>query len=112
MGITAEHKEEIQKSIVEAVIQALENEHLLESDLPAIGQFVLDKIDGIGTHDELVNFVGELASRWPVFKHIESVEKNKAEREEELKTADQIGDLASSGKIEEALGLAKSATEE
>jgi len=112
MGITPEHKEEIQKSIVEAVIQALESEHLTESDLPAIGQFVLERIDHITTHDELVKFVGELATKWPVFKHIESTEKAVAERQEDIQTAEKVEDLVSSGKIEEALGLAKSATEE
>jgi len=112
MGITPEHKEQIKKSIIESVVQALEQDHLSESDLPGIGRFVLDRVDSLQTHEELVLFVGELATKWPIFKHIESSEKAKAERQEDLQTAEKVGELASSGKIEEALGLAKSATEE
>ncbi len=112
MGVTADHKEEVIKSIVESIIQALENSNLSEADLPEIGKFVLARIDNIQTHDELVLFVGELATKWSVFKHIESSEKAVAERHDELQTAEKIGDLATSGRIEEALGLAKKATEE
>ncbi len=112
MDINQEHRQKIKRSVIEAMIDALEKENLTESDIPEIGKFVLDRIENINTHDELVKFVGELATKWPIFKHIESAEKVVADRQEEVKVADQVEDLVSRGKIEEALGLAKSATEE
>lgn len=111
MEFTEEHKNRIERAIVETVISALENGNLAESELSQIANFVLEKIDQIKTHDELVIFLSDLSSRWPIFTNLETLEKGEIEEKVEDEVAEGVLTLAQSGKIEEAVNLAKTITD-
>ncbi len=102
--------EQAEKDIVECVVLSLENGNIKEEDLPEIGQFVLDKIDLLKTHEELSAFLMELSSKWPIFLNIAKIEKGELQERAESETADSVLTLLKHGKIDDALSLAKSET--
>lgn len=111
MDITQDHKNEVERKIVEVVIAALENNNLQQSELPSIGDFVLGRIDAIKTQGELLNFLSELSLKWAIFKNIEMIEKGEAKDQKEDKVAENVLNLAKQGNINDAISLAKTMTE-
>lgn len=111
MEITQGYKNEMEKKIVECMILALENNNLQDSELPQIADLILDNIDNIKTHTELINLLGELSSRWPIFKNIELLEKGEVKEQKENVVVQDVLELARNGKIDDAITLAKSATD-
>jgi len=110
MDVTQEHKEEIQKKIVEAIIAGLENKKLLEIQLSEIADFVLQRMDAVKNQDELLAFLADLSSKWSVFNNIKLTEEGEVKNEAENKVTKDVLDLAKNGKIDDAIGLAKTMT--
>lgn len=111
MDITKEFKDKLELSIVEGIAFGLENKTLAESDLPQISQFVLDKIDTINTQEELRTFLAELSEKWSALKQVELIAMRDLNQQHEMRTVEQVTDLANSGQIEEAIDLAKLTTQ-
>lgn len=103
-------KKSIEKDIVEQVIMGLEKGFLKEEELPLIGQFVLEKIDLLKNQQELIAFLGELSSKWPIFENIKKIEEGRVREKEEDEVAEGVLTLLKHGKIENALNLAKNIT--
>ena len=110
MDVTEDHKNEIQKKIVDAILTGLENKSLLATQLSEIADFALKGIDAVKTQDELLAFLADLSSKWPVFNNIKLTEEGEVKNEAEKEVANGVLDLANSGKIDDAIGLAKTMT--
>lgn len=110
MDITQDHKNEIEKKIVETIALSLENNTLQQNELSDIASFVLDRMDQVKNHEELILFLSELSSKWPIFGQIEAIEKGEVKEQKEEQAFQNVLDLAKSGKIDEAVNLAKEAT--
>lgn len=110
MDATKEHKNEIEKKIVEAIIAGLANKNLLASQLSEIADFVLQRIDEVKNEDELLAFLADLSSKWPIFNNIKLTEEGEVKNEAEKEVANDVLDLAKNGKIDDAIGLAKTMT--
>ncbi len=93
--------------IVEAIVQGLENEKLTEPQLSPIADYILGKIDAIQNHGQLVAFVTDLASKWPIFKNIEEIEKGEEKRVLENQAAVRVLQMIKSGKSHDAINYAK-----
>lgn len=111
MEFSEEHKNKIEKMVVEEMISSLEKNELKEEELSAIAEFILGKIDNIKTQEELIVFLGELSSKWLIFKNIEELEKGEVKEQQEKIVAKDVLQLAKDGKIEDAIDLAKTVTE-
>lgn len=109
MEITKEHKDKIEKDIVDIVIAALEGNVISESDTGVIGKMVLGRIDGIENQEELILFLEILAERWSMFSPLVTREKGAVEHTADEKKADQVEALIKNGNIDEALRVVKSA---
>lgn len=110
MDFTQEHKNEIERKIVEAIIAGLENKSLLESQLSEIADFVLQRIDAVKNQDELLAFLADLSSKWSIFNNVKLTEEGEVKAEAENEVAKGVLDLAKSGKIDDAIDLAKTMT--
>lgn len=110
MDALQNHKEEVQRKIVESIISGLENNLLTKEELPVTADFVLERMDKIASHEELINFVSELSSRWTVFANIAKLEQGEVKEQKEDKITQEVLQLAKSGQIDEAVDLAKTAT--
>ncbi|OGH12388.1 MAG: hypothetical protein A2857_01485 [Candidatus Levybacteria bacterium RIFCSPHIGHO2_01_FULL_36_15] len=111
MQLSGEHRTEVEKAIVELIAASIENGSLGESDLPVIADFVLTKIDVLQTQEELVSFLSELSLKWPVFSNVQTLEQGKITQKAEDQALNSALDLAKEGKIDEAVDLARTATE-
>lgn len=112
MNFTAEHKREVEQGIVEAVINGLEKGTLLPDDARASAKFILQRVHDISTEEQLRGFLEELSSQWPIFANLYTIEQGELQEEKEKEAAKKVEELTESGKIDEALTLAKSLTEQ
>lgn len=111
MDVTAAHKTEIERKILEAIINAFENNQVAEAELPTISDFVLTRIDQIQDHEQLVKFLDELSAKWPFFDNIEQLERGEVTEAKEDQIEQKVLEMAKSGKVDEAINLAKTVTE-
>ncbi|MDO8461131.1 MAG: hypothetical protein Q7S38_01670 [bacterium] len=110
VDIAQNHKEDLQKKIVESIISGLENNLLTKEELPVIADLVLEGMDKISSHEELTSFINELSLKWPIFLNIAKLEEGEKREQQEDKTTQQVLQLARNGQIDEAVNLAKTAT--
>lgn len=108
--MTDEEKEKIHGLILDAIEDALEEKKIEEQEVQKIASFVTENIKSVNTHELLVKFLLDLSSRWPVFQNIYQVEQGKVREEETQAIVDKAVELTKEGKIEEAIDIAKSAS--
>lgn len=111
LEVTDTHRKEIERHILNKIIAELEADNLETTELPKIAQFVLATIDTVTTHQQLLPYLAELVLQWPCFKQIETIELGEVLRVQEHEIVHEMLVLSRSGKIEEALALAKTMTE-
>lgn len=103
-----DHKKQVEKMIIETIVTALENNKLTELQLSPIADYILERIDVIQNHTQLVAFVAELALKWPVFRNIEDIEKGEEKRLSEDRAASSMLQMIKNGKSKQAISYAKS----
>lgn len=111
MEFTDEKKKDLEKQIVDKSITALEQGFIEENGLGEISQFVLSRIDAIKSHTELIEFLRELSSRWHFFSDLLVIESGEAGLKNNKKSISEIESLTRSGNLDDAIRLAKKATE-
>ena len=111
MDVTTQHKTEIERKILKEIINALENEKITEAELPDIADFVISHIDPVQNHDQMIKFLDELSQKWPFFESLEQLERGEVFEAHEDKIEQEVLNLAKSGKVTEAINLAKTVTE-
>lgn len=111
MDISDERRKEIEKKLVETIIQALENDILTADEMPTISSYILDNMPKVKTQDELLQFLRDLSAKWAFFSNLLVIESGEVQLAAEQVTTQNVVDLAKSGKLDEALSLAKSVTE-
>lgn len=111
MEITQEKKKEIEKAIVDKSITALEQGFIKEDDLGIIAKFTLDKIDTLKTQDDLIVFLRELSNKWHFFSDMLVIESGEIQKNNERMVIEQIQGLTDNGNLDEAIKIAKQATE-
>ena len=108
MNITPEHKEEIQRQILQVIVTSLRQDLLSTDVVPDIADFVLTGMESVDTEEELVSFLTELSEIWEVFVKIKDIELGTIQRTKEHDVTQEALKLARQGKVEEALQLTKS----
>ena len=111
MDVTAQHKTEIERKILKEIINALENEKLTEAELPDIADFVITHIDPVQNHEQMIKFLDELSAKWPFFDNIEQLERGEVTEAKEDQVEQKVLEMAKSGRVDEAINLAKTVTE-
>jgi hypothetical protein len=111
MELSEEHKKEVSRRLVETIITSLQEDLLSADDYDEVADFVVTRMDAVKTNEELMQFLRELSSKWKIFTHVLVVESAATRDQAEDKVYDNAVALAESGKLDEALTLAKSATE-
>lgn len=104
----AQYKQNIEQQIVDTIAKAVEEQKLIETQLPEISEYVLSKIDQITTHDQLIGFLSHLSLKWPVFQNIAVQEEGKLQKVVESKVAEDVLRLISKGQTNQAIALAQS----
>lgn len=98
-----DHKKQLEKMIIDTLVEALEKKKLTEPELQTVSAYVLENIDKIQIHHDLVIFVDQLSKKWPIFQNIEQIEKGEESRILETEAAKTMLTLIKDGKSSEAM---------
>lgn len=103
MDLTPEHKKEVQRRIMEALLSPYEKGEITRADFDEISKFILERDPNILTHNDLVVFLRDLTAKWNIFSSVLTLENEEVSNVEQNKAAEKIEELAQSGNIDEAL---------
>lgn len=108
--LTPQHKNEVMLKLAETVANALEQDLATTEEVDALSPYVLENIDKINTHDELIKFLRELSSKSPIFSYLLVTESGEVKKKEDENVADKAEDLLKTGQVDAALDMVKEAT--
>lgn len=110
------YRDRIGTSLTTRLVDAMEKDVLTLEESSEIGQAILDGVNRATNHQDLLNFVEELAHKWPLFGPVlvaeqsQKIEENIIQDEENA--ISQVTDLLKENKIDEAATMAEQATQE
>lgn len=107
MKVTQEYKYHIENLIVDAMLTAWEKNIIAEQEQFPISKFVLEQIDKVSTHEDLISFLAELSAKWSFFKPLYVSEQESVKKHEDNQMIEQAQDLAKSGNIDQALAVTR-----
>jgi hypothetical protein len=96
---------------LDVIIANLEKNAISEAEIAPIADFILARIDSVNNEIDVTAFLSELSAKWPMFRNIASIQQGENQEKVEGEVAQGVLSLAQSGKIDEALSLAKSVTQ-
>jgi hypothetical protein len=111
MEISREYKDAVAKHLVETVLTAIQKESLSTEQMPLIAEYYLGRIDSVSTHNELVLLLKGLAQKWPVLQPLVTIEEGKMKERLDKQAIVNVEQLVQRGQIDEALTVAKAATQ-
>lgn len=109
MEFTEAKKKELEQSIVDICISALENKGVTEEQMGDVSFFVLERIDLVKNQQELLGFLEKLSEKWPIFVGLLEITRGEAEAVEDKKTVINVQDLIKQGNLDQAIAVAKEA---
>lgn len=112
MDLTEEHKKEVQRKIVETVISSLEQDKITEAQFDEISAYILEKVEPVKTHHDLIVFLRELSAKWNIFSFILTLEDGEVKKIEQNQKADEIQQIVKTGNIDDALNKARQVVED
>lgn len=105
-----QQKTEIERAIVEELLQQVDAKTItLEESMPIVN-YCLEKIKPLTTKEEITAFLTALSAEWPMFNKLLIIENAKEKEANKDEVVDEIVSLAKDGKLDEALSVAKTAT--
>lgn len=105
-----QQKTEIERAIVEELLQQVDAKTItLEESMPIVN-YCLEKIKPLTTKEEITAFLTSLSAQWPMFNKLVIIENAKEKEANKDEVVDEIVSLAKDGKLDEALSVAKTAT--
>ncbi|HSX09301.1 MAG TPA: hypothetical protein VLF93_04055 [Candidatus Saccharimonadales bacterium] len=111
MDLLEEEKKKLEEAIVENMITALEGEKITEDEMSTISGFVLDGVDAAKSKQDLEKFLEELAGKWELFKPLLILQKAELQEKVEDEVAQGVLLLLEHGKLDHAIKLAQSVTQ-
>ncbi len=102
-----EQKKQYEEKLSDILIASLEAGTITEDIAREVIDYSLEKMKQVNSHEDLSALSLDLSSRWPIFS---AMNQNNSPKDEE-KIGNEVASLAKSGNIEEAISLAKSATD-
>ena len=112
MQISQERKDELDRAIASLIADLIEKETLQEYELGKIVDFYGARIDASQTEEDIQNFIFDFVEKWPVFAALKTTEHNNNVQKTEEEITQDVLSLAKEGRLEEAVGLAKTVTDQ
>ena len=107
MRISPEYREDVERRILQIMATALESNTLTEADAPLIAKYIIENLDHVEDHQELVRFLDGLSSQWPIFTEVGNIEMAKGIEQNKAAVTHQMEDLVHQGNIQGALDTAQ-----
>lgn len=106
------YRERLEDSIVDTMLNKLEKEELTEDEMSIISAYVLDHVDNVKDNRTAIEFLEALAEKWDIFSTLLKIERAEMKGKVEAEVADGVLLLLQHGKLDNAIKLAKSATDQ
>lgn len=108
--LSLDKKKEIEQRLVETVISSLEKGELTTDDYSKVSSLILEKMKTVTTQEQLAQFLKDLSAKYPIFSKMTTLHMGEEQEKKDEKTTQDVVKLAESGKIEDAITLAKTVT--
>ena len=92
---------------MELIADALEQDMIPSKEVPSLSSFIVKEMEKVNTHEELINFLRVLSSKWSVFSYLLVVESGEVQEKKDEEVAEAASELAKEGKIDEALNIVR-----
>jgi len=107
MELTEQHKREVERKLVEIIIDSLKKNLISIADKNAMSAFILERMPNVKTHEDLMVFLREISSKWAIFTPLLVTESGEVKDKNEDQAIDKVQSLTQEGKIDEAINVAK-----
>ena len=87
MDIDQSYRDAMATQLSRRLAQALQADELSTEDISAAAQFILEKINTLQTHQDVLSFLTEISGKWPIFTDYLTREKLRTTKNEEQKIA-------------------------
>lgn len=110
MEFSEAQREDLQQRIVLTLLGCYEKGMIDENEIPLVADFVLDNMYKVHTYNEVMEFLRVLSSKWNIFTHLLVLKSGELKEKTDQEVAEGVLLLAKSGKIDNAIALAQTAT--
>lgn len=100
---TEDYRNKIGYQLTLRLAQAIKNKEIGVVEAPFISKQILNNIDKINSHDEMVAFLTKLVEDWPFFSNILTLELSEEEEKISQEKIKEIQQLLRDGKIDEVV---------
>jgi len=107
--VTEAYKNKIGERLTRRLIQALKDKEINQAELATISSYIMDNIDEAQSNSDLLEFLEDVAGKWPFLSALLSAEQTEKTQEENKVKIEQVGNLIDQNKIDEALKVATDA---
>ena len=104
------YRDRIGQTLTTRLADAMEQEVITLEESSIIAQAILDGVNGAKNHEELMNFIEDLAHKWTLFGPVLVSENTQQLEEQEKAAVDEVSNLLKENKIDEAIAAAEQAT--
>lgn len=104
-----QYRERIGATLTTRLNDAYSQEVISSEESPIIASFILERIDNLRNHQDLIAFLEELANKWPIFGPVLMLERSIEKKGDNDQAINQAEQLIRENKIEEALDLVEDA---
>lgn len=106
------YKNKIGERVVRRIAQALKDKEISLEEASTMASYLLGNIDKAKDNLQLLNFLEEMAKKWPIFSNILTAEQGEIADKKEKIAIEQASSLIQENKIDEAIKVAESATDQ
>lgn len=112
MDSTEAYRDKIGERLTRKLAQALQEQEITQEEFSAAASYILDNIDMAKDNIQLVEFLTNLAQKWPIFSDVLTIERGEIKEEKEDEVVEKTEALIKENKLDEALAVAENATED
>jgi hypothetical protein len=108
--ITPEYKTDIQRQIIQAMIEGIESKTFDYRQVHLVANFALEELAKVTTHPQLIAFLEKLTQKWPIFAKVGNTEMGKVIEERKDTLTAEVIQMVKQGDIDTALKTVKEYT--
>lgn len=110
--LSADKKDEVAKVILDVLIKLLEKKKITDEQGREMAKVATEEIYKAKNDFDLPKIYSVLSQKWPIFKSNEIIELGNVDKKEETEVAKGVEELIRAGKLDRALMLARTETED
>lgn len=96
--------------LTKKLAEGLEQGVISEDEASEIATYILDNIDKSDTSAKLLDFIEDLAQKWPIFQGVLVLEQGEVNKQNEDSALQKASELIKQNDVEGALNVAEQAT--